>query len=140
MVNFIDQTIRIIRNLNLQEQRKFFDQSKEKLIREFKNFYFDQAYRQAHAMSDVILINSAFDRKQLLRILEDMTFEEFVNIGRDWMRTGRMVWFINGNIAKDVSIQIVERAREAFNLKPVEKEDLCEVRAVALNPRYRYLI
>jgi len=55
-----------------------------------------------------------------------------VNVSRDWLKSGRTLWFVNGNISKDSSIQLVEKAREILVLRPVDKEDLVDVRCVAL--------
>ena len=51
-----------------------------------------------------------------------------------------MVWFINGNISKEQSIDIVEKARSTFDLKIVNKSDLSEVRAIRLNPSQSLII
>lgn len=55
------------------------------------------------------------------------------------MRSGRLLWFVNGNIGKDNAIEVVEKGRGVFNLQPTEKEDLSEVRTIALNPGVSYL-
>lgn len=47
MPNFVYETIKIIKGLKMEEQKEFFEQSKEKLIKEFKNFYLEQSFRQA---------------------------------------------------------------------------------------------
>ena len=74
----------------------------------------------------------------MLRILEELTFEEFARISQDWLRSGRLVWFVNGNITKESAVEVVEKGRHVFNLKAVDKEDLCEVRVLALNPGVTY--
>ena len=65
-------------------------------------------------------------------ILEDMTFEEFVSRGKEWLTSARFVWFVHGNLAKDQAIGLVEKARSTLDLKKIAKEDLVDVRCVAL--------
>jgi hypothetical protein len=41
MPNFVDETLKLIKNINMKEQRDFFNQSKEKLLQDYQNFYFE---------------------------------------------------------------------------------------------------
>jgi len=61
-------------------------------------------------------------------------------MGEDWLKSGRFVWFVNGNFDKKEAINMVEKARELFSLVPVEKEDLVDVRCIALEKGANYLL
>ena len=43
-----------------------------------------------------------------------------------------MLWYVTGNLGKEVSIAMVENARKVFSLIPANKEDLVDIRCVAL--------
>ena len=58
--------------------------------------------------------------------LEAFTFEKFKNFQSEWLRSGRAVWYVTGNIGSDNAIEIVEQAIEKLNLKTVNKQDLKE--------------
>jgi secreted Zn-dependent insulinase-like peptidase len=42
---FVEETLKRMKNLNVAEQRDYFDQCKEKLMQEWHNFYLEQTYR-----------------------------------------------------------------------------------------------
>ena len=50
------------------------------------------------------------------------------------MKTGRLLWFVHGNMESTQAIGLVEKARSLFNIKPTAKEDLVDIRCIALQP------
>jgi len=50
----------------------------------------------------------------------------------DWLKSGRSLWYVTGNISPSEAEKIVEGAREAFGLQTVKLEDLADVRVVSL--------
>lgn len=48
--------------------------------------------------------------------------------------------FVHGNIEKDVALLIMEKTRETLALKPADKEDLVDIRAIALPLDSNYLL
>jgi len=48
------------------------------------------------------------------------------------MKTGRMLWFVFGNISPETSIEIVEEARKILSFEPASKEELAPARVVNL--------
>ena len=77
-------------------------------------------------------MRGAFEKKALRNILENYTFEEFVHESQEWLKSGRTLWYVSGNIAKEQAVHMTERAREILALKPVDKEDLVDIRCIAL--------
>lgn len=69
-----------------------------------------------------------------------MTFEEFVKISETWMKSGRFVWFIHGNMTKENAIEIVEKVRADMKIIPTDKEDLADIRCVSLHSKVSYLL
>jgi secreted Zn-dependent insulinase-like peptidase len=68
----------------------------------------------------------------LKQILEGFTFEEFLDINAGWMKSGRLLWFVSGNMSKETAISLAEKTRKVFNLRPTEKEDLVDIRCISL--------
>jgi len=56
------------------------------------------------------------------------------------MKTGRSVWFINGNLGSEQAISIVEKAKATLDLQTVKIENLPDVRGIALEPKTSFLI
>jgi len=67
-----------------------------------------------------------------------MTFEDFVKQEQTWLKSGRMLWYVTGNISKDASKAMVEKARSLFSLIPADKDDLADVRCVSFKPSAHY--
>lgn len=51
-----------------------------------------------------------------------------------------MLWFVHGNIGKEDAIKLVEKSREILSLKPVDKEDLVDIRCIALPAGHTHLL
>lgn len=75
---FIEETIKQIKELKMSEQKEFFDQCKERLLQDWYNFYFEQTYRIAFTTIETVLVSPSYEKKTLRKLLEKMTFEDFV--------------------------------------------------------------
>jgi secreted Zn-dependent insulinase-like peptidase len=62
------------------------------------------------------MLNVAHEKKVLRKYLDQLSFEDFIKTYEDWFKSGRLLFFVHGNISKESSIEIVERARKTFNL------------------------
>lgn len=76
---FVEETLRRIKTLRLEDQRDAFDQVKEKLQQEWHNFYYEQSFKQAIAVFDNIVINNSFERHVQKKLLDSYSFEDFVD-------------------------------------------------------------
>lgn len=56
--------------------------------------------------------------------LKDFTFEEFTQMKSQWMKSGRLVWSLFGNIDNKTAIKIVDECRGYLNIKATAKTDL----------------
>ena len=72
------------------------------------------------------------EKSEMLAILENFNFDHFSSLLPNWLKTGRMIWFIYGNIDQQVAIDISNQACDILNLKPVEKHSLTDCRCVML--------
>ncbi len=74
----------------------------------------------------------AKERSALAASLKDFTYAEFEAMRREWLSSGRMVWFAYGNLARDAAVAIVEKCRSALPLTPVARAALQHCPAVEL--------
>ncbi len=88
---------------------------------------------------DFLLINASNEKKVLKKILEKFTFEDFVSMASHWLKSGKLLWFVTGNLDKQSAILMVEKARTVLSLANVDKDDLADVRCVALKNKSHYL-
>ena len=84
-----------------EDMRQVFEQVKEKLLQDWKNFYLEQTYRQASPTFDAMLINLKSEKKQLRKSLENFSYEMYQEYSKEWMVSGRSVWYICGNYPHD---------------------------------------
>lgn len=77
MPNYISETIVKINLMKNEDVQDIFNQSKEKLLQEWKNSYLKQSYQQAFSQFDNILYKNSFQLKQLRVILENTSYETF---------------------------------------------------------------
>jgi len=87
-----------------------------------------------------IVVSAAYEKKTIRKILETFSHEDLINLSREFLRSGRTLWLVNGNISKESSIQLVEKAREILSIRPVDKEDLLDVRCVSLPAQQTQLL
>lgn len=135
---FINQTLQKVKQMKNEDMRQVFEQVKVKLLQDWKNFYLEQTYRQASPTFDTIFINLKSEKKQLRKSLENFTYEMYQEYLKDWMVTGRSVWYVSGNYAHDKAIELVENSRTFLDLKTIKIEELPDVRAVALEPKISF--
>lgn len=137
---FVEETLKRIKGFNAAEHEPLFNQVKEKLMQQWYNFYLEQAYMQGVAQFENIIITTAFEKKELRTLLTEMTFEQFTKQAKKWLQSARFVWFVHGNISKEQALGLVETARNTILPKSIAKEDLVDVRCIALPAGKTFLL
>lgn len=140
MPQYISETLDRMIKMKEENLSQIFEQAKEKLLQDWKNFYLDQSYKQIRPTLECLFINLKFEKKHLRTHLEKFTFDSFNQYLTNWLKTGRSVWYICGNYSHDKCIELVEESRKKFNLTPVKIEDLPELRTVALEAQTSFHI
>lgn len=87
-----------------------------------------------------LLVNLSLQKKQLIPHLEAFTYDQFTESLKEWLKSGRSVWYVGGNYGHDEAIELVESARAKLGLGAVQVEDLPDVRAIALESGTSFLI
>ena len=90
------------------ESQEIFDQVKEQLSQEYKNYYLNQVFRMAMADLDRCLISNSSEIKTLSSHLENLDYNTFKAMRAQWLKRGRMMWYAYGNLGKETSKHIVE--------------------------------
>lgn len=80
------------------------------------------------------------EQKILREHLETFVFEDFTELLGQWLKSGRQVWYISGNLDADASIKIVENARDTLALESVKIENLIDVRIITLENNSAFTI
>ena len=89
MPKYIDESIAKLTAMKDADLEKTFDQVKEKLLVDFKNFYFEQSYQQAFALFDNVMLNASVEQKLMRSILEGYSYEDFKEHHQRWLHSGR---------------------------------------------------
>lgn len=80
------------------------------------------------------MVNTAYEKKELLKAMQAFTFERFVALSKTWLKSGKLVAFCNGNISADSAKSLMDITREKLNVVPVGLEVTPSIRSVALQP------
>lgn len=94
---------------------------------EWKNAYLKQSYQQAFSQFDNILYKNSFPVRKLRQILENVSFETFKEQLETWFLTAKFVWYITGNISKEVALELIEKSNKAFETNHVAIDDFAKV-------------
>lgn len=73
------------------------------------------------------------DEKELLSLEGEVTFEEFINLQKQFLKSGFMEWLIVGNITDYDALKIAEAGSETFKLESVKPEETVQVIPLKLN-------
>lgn len=77
LINFVSETLQKIFAMKSQELREIFEQVKEQLQQEWKNYYLNMVFRLAHAQLDTFLYANDVEKSTLNKILEGFDYETF---------------------------------------------------------------
>jgi len=123
-----------------QNLESLFDQAKEMLLKDWKNFYLSKSYIQIRKIIKTILINCEMEKNQLRTHLETFTYAKFQDYLKVWLKNGRFLWYINGNISEESALKIVDSATVKFGLNELAIEDTADLRTMALDNGVAYHI
>ena len=99
---------------------------------EYKNHYLNQVFRLAFAELDTTIHQYDVEKSKLGEILNDFTYETFEGMQSQWLKHGRMLWYISGNYSKEQAKQTVSQVVNLMNLESIPKEALSHVRLADL--------
>ena len=88
---------------------------------------------------DILAITQSHDRKVQLDILEELTFEEYASAAKNFLKSGRMLWYISGNLAKQAAVDIVNESRKVWQITSTSIENLSQIRAIAMKPSSHFV-
>lgn len=108
LVNFVSETLQKINALADADCREIFEQVKEQLTQEWKNYYLNMVFRMAYAQLDTFVYANDVEKRALNHILESFNYDTFKMMQKHWLKRGRMLWYAYGNLTKDQSKQIVD--------------------------------
>ena len=133
LLNFVSETLQKINALKNLDCREIFNQVKEQLQQEWKNYYLNMVFRLAYAQVDTFLFENDYEKSVLNQILDALDYESFKSMQQQWLQKGRMLWFAYGNLTVEQAKQIVDQAVQLANFQPLPKEALPAVRCVDLS-------
>jgi insulysin len=140
MGTFVEGAIQMVMDMMQQDLEFLFNQAKEMLLKDWKNYYLAKSYIQIRKIIKTILNNCEMEKKQLRTHLETFDYSKFKDYIKDWLKNGRFLWYINGNISEESALKIVDSATSKFGLKELAIEDTTDIRTMALDNKISYHI
>ena len=117
----------------ITEERKF-QMIHETVQKSFKNFDKNKPYiisidNVQPATRDI----GYYENAECLKIISEMSFAEFVNLSKDWLKSVRFEWLAGGNLESSSIKELVCYTEEKFKDKnSLKKEDSTQIRLVKL--------
>ena len=93
--------------------------------------------RQAQYKSDVLSSNKQ-TLEQLIVQLDQMTFERFLSMKKEWLRSLAIRWFIHGHLNEEDALKMVDQAENSIEFTRINRDDLQLERTVKLEDRTVY--
>ena len=113
------------------EERKF-NMIHNKVQMNFKNFEKSQPYSiSSQNMTVATRDVGVFENNECLNIINNMTFQDFVDLSKDWLKYVRFEWLVLGNLESSSITELVNFTEEKFKEKGsilLEKENATQVR------------
>ena len=79
-------------------------------------------------------MEGSWEQKQMKTFLETFTYEQFKQMQAEWLTTGRLLWYVYGNIERDTAIDTVEKGRSILCINSVPHDSLCDIRCMDISP------
>jgi len=131
---FVQESLKFMDSIRERDFKEVFEQVKAKKIQELRSAYLQQTFRLAHSYVDTALLEGGWEPSQIRELLEPFTYEQFKEMQAAWLKTGRMLWYVYGNIDKKTSIETVEQARALLKITGVPRDSLADIRCIDVLP------
>jgi insulysin len=126
---FINKYFEKLAHFKASDYKQTFEAKKEALLRDLANFALAAPYSQTlSAIKSFIFVNK-FSVKEQLEVVKNLTFEHFVEQCDHFLKNGRSVWFINGNVSPDQAKNVAQSATETLGFTSIPKDKIMNSRA-----------
>ena len=94
--------------LSMPPSESIFDLQKEELLDELANGYLEKSYIQAISKFQTLISDKGLESNLIHEAMRGYTFTQFESDLSSWLKKGRFVWYISGNISPETAIKIAE--------------------------------
>mmetsp|Transcript_42763 Transcript_42763/g.50122 ORF Transcript_42763/g.50122 Transcript_42763/m.50122 type:complete len:207 (+) Transcript_42763:817-1437(+) len=125
----------MLNTFSAQDQKKRFDAAKEDRVKALGNLFYSEPAKQGWEYLDSMLFSNDYPKHLMLKSLKDMTFDRFVELCEDFMKSATHLWFFVGNLTADDAIRISKSAENTFPVSKVPREECHQRRVICLAER-----
>jgi len=104
MPNYISESVTRLMQMKDADLKEIFDQTKEKLLLDWKNFYLNQSFRQMLPSFEAIMYEMYPEKRALRKILEPYTYEMFMAELAGWLKSGQYIFYVHGNYSAEAAV------------------------------------
>lgn len=137
---FVSETLERMEKMKSAQLVAFFDQVKEKTLQNWKNDSLEQAYLQGMKSFGSLISDAEYQKKNMSEVLLKYSYDDFKTDQEKWLKTGKQVWFVGGNIDEVQTTKMVTEARKQLNLNECKIEDLTPIKTMLLEEGNQYVI
>ena len=108
MSTYTTEVIKRMLDMKNADLSQTFANIKEKLLIDWKNFYLQQTFQQAFPTFRMMMYKNDNENRNLRKLLEDFTYEDFKAKLDNWLVEGQSQYFVYGNYEVDEAVKLVD--------------------------------
>ncbi len=116
-----------------------FASLKEKQIREYQNFQFNQPYQQAFYFRRLLLEAQKFSLDQYKQVVSSITLNDVRDYAKTLYRKTYVQGVVHGNLDREKTYQGTLQMLEVLGSTPLPKDELFVEKILQLNPKANYV-
>lgn len=116
----------------------FFDNYKERTIRQMKNWKLNEPYERAGQYVRNTLASRTLTIEQRIAYLEAMDLDTLKVFQKRWLNNLTLEWLVQGHLTQAEALEAINNAEAALNFKTMDKSLVNKERCVRLKDRTVY--
>lgn len=118
--------------------REFFESCRLRRLRTLRNYRLAEPSQLAGVYSLEVLCSDYPRLTQLINEFEAITYEQFLEMKKRWLRQMHLTWLVQGHLTQDEALNMVDIAEKALAYVPIPKSEVNFMRLVKLGDRSVY--
>lgn len=138
--NALSELIKVFKSINAADKS---EKLKVQIIRhrqEYINFYYKNAYTQAMAYVEQLIVDPSTTANEKLKVLDKgISIDSLIDFVSKFTKESRMEWLIQGNILEEEVVQITKICQNLLTEDKLDKDKLSIYRTVNIETKHNFV-
>mmetsp|Transcript_17176 Transcript_17176/g.21684 ORF Transcript_17176/g.21684 Transcript_17176/m.21684 type:complete len:144 (+) Transcript_17176:1502-1933(+) len=104
---------------NFEPTREFFETNKARNLRNLRNWCLAEPSQRLQTHQQELMFTDFPKIDQMTRAYEQMSYEKFLGMKRQWLNNLHVTWLIQGHLPEQDALKMVKTAETALDYTPV---------------------